>query len=111
VDRPNQGAGRGIGSGHATASVTIADTKGVFTTLFRNDDRFTARHQEGTLIITLTGKTAKGKASITEIVVEDGGKTHKYDNIDDVPERYRDKVKSLAEMSEGRNAHIEVHTR
>jgi beta-lactamase regulating signal transducer with metallopeptidase domain len=111
IDRVGEGAGRGLGSGRATASVTIADPKGVFTTLFRNDDRFTARHQEGTLVITLTGKAVKDKASITEIVVEDGGKTHKYGSIDDVPERYRDKVKSLADMSEGRNAHIEVHTR
>jgi hypothetical protein len=111
VDRANEGVGRGIGSGHATASVTIAEPKGVFTTLFRNDDRFTARHQEGTLVITLTGKAGKDKASITEIVVEDGGKTHTYDSVEDVPERYRGKVKNLADMSEGRNAHIEVHTR
>jgi len=109
-NRANEGIGRGIGSGHATASVMIGDAKGVFTTLFRNDDRFTARHQEGTLVITLTGKV-KEKASISEIVVEDAGRTHKYDSIEEVPERYRDKVKSLAEMSQGRNAHIEVHTR
>jgi beta-lactamase regulating signal transducer with metallopeptidase domain len=110
VDQLNERKSRGIGSGHATASVTIADPKGVFTTLFRNDDRFTARHQEGTLVITLTGKV-KEKASISEIVVEDAGKTHKYDSIEEVPERYRDKVKNLADMSQGRNAHIEVHTR
>jgi hypothetical protein len=111
MNKASEGAGRGIGSGHASASVMITDPKGVFTTLFRNDDRFTARHQEGTLVITLTGKAVRDKASITEIVVEDGGKTHKYDSIEKVPERYRDKVKSLADMSEGRNAHIEVHTR
>jgi len=105
------GAGVGRGPGGIRTNVTVTDSKGVFTTLFRNDDRFTARHQEGTLVITLTGRVAKGKAEITEIAVEDGTKTHTYDKIDEVPERYRDKVKNLAEMSEGRNAHIEVETR
>jgi beta-lactamase regulating signal transducer with metallopeptidase domain len=105
------GAGLGRSAGGIRTNVTTTDSKGVFTTLFRNDDRFTARHQEGTLVITLTGKVAKGKAEITEIAVEDGAKTHTYDKIDEVPERYRDKVKNLAEMSEGRNAHIEVDTR
>ena len=103
--------GLGRGPGGIRTNVTVTDSKGVFTTLFRNDDRFTARHQEGTLVITLTGKVAKGKAKITEIAVEDGAKTHTYEKIDKVPKRYRDKVKNLAEMSEGRNAHIEVDTR
>ena len=106
-----EGVGLGRGPDRIVTNVTTTDSKGVFTTLFRNDDRFTARHQEGTLVITLTGKVAKGKAEITEISVEDGAKTHTYDKIDRVPERYRDKVKNLAEMSEGRNAHIEVETR
>jgi beta-lactamase regulating signal transducer with metallopeptidase domain len=88
------------GSGH----------RGVITTLFRNDDRFTARHQEGTLIITLTGHAADGKAKVSEITVQDGSTTRTYDSVDQVPERYRDKVKHLADMSERGSIKIEVKT-
>jgi membrane-associated protease RseP (regulator of RpoE activity) len=92
------------------ATVMSPGSHGVFTTLFRTDDRFTARHQEGTLVITLTGKTSDGKAKVSEIVVEDAGKTHTYDSIEKVPERYRDKVKSLADMSEKGATRIEIKT-
>jgi hypothetical protein len=84
---------------------------GVMTTLFRTGDRFTARHQEGTLVITLTGNVADGKAKVTEITVQDGGAEHKYSEVDKVPERYRDKVKNLVEMSEKGSVKVEVQTR
>jgi hypothetical protein len=84
---------------------------GVMTTLFRTGDRFTARHQEGTLVITLTGNVADGKAKVTEITVQDGGAEHKYPDVDKVPERYRDKVKNLVEMSEKGSVKVEVQTR
>jgi hypothetical protein len=73
--------------------------KGVMTTIFRNDDRYTARHQEGSLIITVTGTVADGKAKVSDIRVQDGRESNKYESVDKVPERYRDKVKSLVEMS------------
>jgi hypothetical protein len=78
------------------------------TTLFRNEDRFTARHQEGTLVITLTGKVADGKAKVSEIHVQDGASGNTYESVDKVPERYRDKVKNLVEMSEKGSAKIEI---
>ena len=80
----------------------------VMTTMFRTDDRFTTRHQEGSLVITLTGKAADGKAKVHDIHVQDGGQTSKYESLDKVPEQYRDKVKNLIEMSEKSGVRIEI---
>jgi hypothetical protein len=80
----------------------------VITTMFRTPDRFTLRHQEGSLILTLTGKVADGKAKVDEINVQDGLQSHKYESLDKVPEQYRDKAKNLIEMSEKGNARIEI---
>jgi beta-lactamase regulating signal transducer with metallopeptidase domain len=84
---------------------------GVMTSVFRTDDRFTTRHQEGTLIITLTGKIADGKATLSEISVQDGGVSSKYESIEKVPEQYRDKAKNLLEMSEKSSVKIEIRKR
>jgi hypothetical protein len=81
----------------------------VMTSVFRTDDRFTTRHQEGNLVITLTGTVADGKAKVSEIHVQDGTETATYKSVDKVPERYRDKVKNLAEMSD--KGRIKVESR
>jgi hypothetical protein len=81
---------------------------GVMTTLFRTDDRFTTRHQEGSLVITVTGTVADGKAKIKEIHVQDGRDSHKYESADKVPERYADKIKNLVEMSEKGSVRVEI---
>jgi hypothetical protein len=80
----------------------------VITTTVRRQDNFTTRYQEGSLIITVTGKVADGKAKVSEIQVQDGRETHKFDSADKVPEQYRDKVKNLIEASETGNLKIEV---
>ena len=80
------------------------------TTVFRTDNRFTTRHQEGTLVITVNGTVADGKAHLSGIQVQDGRESHKYESVDKVPEQYRDKVKNLVEMSERSNAKIEIKT-
>ena len=81
---------------------------GVITTTFRTDDHFTTRHQEGSLIITLTGKVADGKAKVGQISVQDGGESNTYESLDKVPEKYRDKVKNLVEMSEKGSVKVDV---
>lgn len=78
--------------------------QGVLTTVFRTADRFTARHQEGSLIITLTGQGTKVK----EILVQDGRESNTYEVVDKVPAAYRDKVKSLAESVEKPSVKVEV---
>jgi hypothetical protein len=91
-------------------AVVAPGGRGVMTTTFRNNDRFTTRHQEGSLVITVTGKVSEGKAKVGEITVQDGGKSEKYTAVDKVPERYRDKVKNLVEMSEKGRVHVEVQS-
>jgi beta-lactamase regulating signal transducer with metallopeptidase domain len=81
----------------------------VMTSVFRTNDRFTTRHQEGNLVITVTGTVTDGKAKTTEIHIQDGQETTKAASLDKVPERYRDKVKNLVEMSEKGNVKIEIH--
>jgi beta-lactamase regulating signal transducer with metallopeptidase domain len=81
---------------------------GVMTTMFRSNDHFTTRHQEGSLAITLTGKVEDGKPKVGEIIVKDGNESNKYQNVDKVPEQYRDKVKNLVEMSEKGSVKIDV---
>jgi hypothetical protein len=78
------------------------------TTSVRTDDRFTTRHQEGSLVITVTGKVTDGKAKAGEIQVQDGNATNKYESVDKVPEQYRDKVKNLVEMSEKGSIKVET---
>jgi beta-lactamase regulating signal transducer with metallopeptidase domain len=79
----------------------------VMTSVMRTNDRFTTRHQEGNLIITLTGTVTGGKAKLSEIHVQDGTETGTYKSVDKVPERYRDKVKNLVEMSEKGEVKVE----
>jgi beta-lactamase regulating signal transducer with metallopeptidase domain len=88
------GGGGGVGS--------------VMTSTFITGDRFTTRHQEGSLIITVSGAVTDGKAKTSEILVQDGNKSEKYDSVDKVPEAYRDKVKNLVDMSEKNKIKIEV---
>jgi hypothetical protein len=82
--------------------------RGVFTTMFRTRDSFNTRYQEGSLVITVTGSVADGRGKVKQIQVQDGGKSETYESADKVPERYRDKVKNLIEMSEKNNLKIEV---
>jgi hypothetical protein len=72
---------------------------GVRTTLSRNGDRFTASYQEGSLSINLTGTVADGKARVGEIAIQDGRQDHRYQSVEQVPARYRDRVNQLLEMS------------
>jgi hypothetical protein len=81
---------------------------GVLLTTFRTGDRFTTRYQEGSLVITVTGTVADGKAKLGEIHVQDAGQADDYTSVDKVPERYRDKVKTLVETSEKSGARIEI---
>jgi len=85
-----------------------AGVNGVMTSTFITGDRFTTRHQEGSLIITVSGTVTDGKAKTSEIQVQDGNKTEKYESVDKVPEAYRDKVKNLVDMSEKNKVKVEI---
>jgi beta-lactamase regulating signal transducer with metallopeptidase domain len=93
---------------NANAFAVPGGAGNVMTTTFRSRDRFTTRHQEGSLVITVTGKVADGKSQVTEIRVQDGRESHRYESVDKVPAEYRDKVKSLVESTNRTNARIDV---
>jgi hypothetical protein len=82
----------------------------VMTSIMRENERFTTRYQEGSLIITITGTVEDDKAKVSSIVVSDGGKETKFEDVRKVPEQYRDKVKSLIEMSEKGQVKVEVRS-
>jgi hypothetical protein len=84
--------------------------QGIMTSLFRSNERFTGRHQEGSLVITVTGTVTDGKAKTSEITVQDGAVSNKYESVDKVPEQYRDKVKNLIEMSEKGAIKVEIRS-
>jgi membrane-associated protease RseP (regulator of RpoE activity) len=85
-----------------------AREQSVVTTNFRTDDRFTTRHQEGSLIITVTGTVADGKVKVSRIQIQDGTESKKYEGVAEVPEQYRDKVKNLVELNEKSNTRLEI---
>jgi hypothetical protein len=102
-----QGFG-GFGGGGPLAG---AGQRGIMTSLFRTDDHFTARHQEGTLIISVTGNTDDGKVKVSSVHVQDGRSDNNYESVEKVPEEYRDKVANLVEMCKTGHVKVEVRTR
>ncbi len=88
----------------------IGGPASVVTTLVRTQDQFTVRHQEGGVTFTLMGKTADGKSTVNQIHVQEGFKSERYESVDKVPEKYRNKVKNLIELSEKSNVKVEGKT-
>jgi hypothetical protein len=70
------------------------------TTTHRDGDRFTARYQEGNLVITLTGTVKDNKASVGGVKVIDGPKEYRFDALEKTPEEYRDKARALVGAAE-----------
>ncbi len=102
------GGMQGFGAGFGRAG---GSGRGVMISMFRTDDRFTGRHQEGSLVITVTGKVEDGKATVNQITVQDGSSQHKYDSVKEVPEEYRDKARNLVESAEGNATKVNVKTK
>jgi beta-lactamase regulating signal transducer with metallopeptidase domain len=105
---PAPNPGQAFGKFGAGFGFGAAGPRTVLTTTIRDDDHFTTRYQEGSLIITLTGTVAGGKAKLNKIQVQDGAVAHSYESTDKVPEEYRDKVKNLVQMSERSNIKMEI---
>jgi beta-lactamase regulating signal transducer with metallopeptidase domain len=70
---------------------------GAMTTTVRKGERFTTKHQEGTLVITVAGEVNNQDG--LEITIQEGAVTHRYNRVDRVPAAYRDKVSQLIEVS------------
>jgi membrane-associated protease RseP (regulator of RpoE activity) len=80
--------------------------KGVSMTVTRDNDQVSAHLREEGLAISLTGKVEDGKVKVGEISVQDGA-GQKYDSLEKVPEKYRDKVKKLIEAAEKGTVRVE----
>jgi beta-lactamase regulating signal transducer with metallopeptidase domain len=107
---PGAGGQQGFGFGGGMGGFNTQGERGVLTTNFRSGNRFTTRHEEGSLIITVTGTVEESKAKVSQVQIQDGNQTNKYDSLDRVPEQYSDKVKNLIEVNEKTNTSIEIKT-
>jgi membrane-associated protease RseP (regulator of RpoE activity) len=103
-----EGPGPGLGFGGGLGVQPGMNAHTVITSNFRTGDRFTTRHQEGSLIITVTGTVTDGKSKVSQVQIQDGNQTDKYESVDKVPEQYRDKVKNLIESNDKSNTRIEL---
>ncbi len=74
---------------------------GGMTSVTRNNDDFTARHQKDGVTIEVSGKVTGGKAEVDAVKVKDGGKTSSFKGVDKVPQEHREKVRELVRMVEG----------
>jgi hypothetical protein len=81
---------------------------GATTTMTRDNDRFTVRHKQGDVSMSLTGKIEDGKAVPESIEVTDNGKTEKYADVEKVPEAHRARVRELLEMAATGRVKVEV---
>jgi beta-lactamase regulating signal transducer with metallopeptidase domain/flagellar hook-basal body complex protein FliE len=63
------------------------------------DGEFTAKDSEGDLVITVTGGASDGKVSINSITISEGGSKKTYSSLDEVPSKYRSRVKKLTDNS------------
>jgi hypothetical protein len=80
----------------------------VLTTTYRKEDRFTARYQEGTLVITLTGTLKNDKAALSQVKVIDGSKEYRYESLDKTAEEYRDKASDLLKSAEANKNNVQI---
>ncbi len=96
--------------GAAAVPFGFAGNNTIMTAIFRTDDRFTGRHQEGSLIITVTGTVTDGKSKVKQIHIQDGKTGENYESLSKVPERYRDKTRNLIDMTEKGSVSVESHS-
>jgi len=86
------------GAGGQSVSVSVSN----------NNGKFSASRQEGSLTITATGNVTDGKIKLDSIKITDGEETNSYTSIADVPEEYREKLKSLVEPGVKGKIKVEV---
>jgi hypothetical protein len=60
---------------------------------------FNGSNQDGDLAINVEGTIVNVTVTVTHVTIVDAGKTLEYNNLDQVPERYRDKVRGVVEKT------------
>jgi beta-lactamase regulating signal transducer with metallopeptidase domain len=82
--------------------------RGITVTVNRDQNRFSVRRREGNLVITVTGSVSDGKSKVAKIQVKDENNSRDYDSVDAVPDRYREKVKHLVDMTQEEGGKIKI---
>jgi beta-lactamase regulating signal transducer with metallopeptidase domain len=83
--------------------------RGVTVSVTRNGDQVSAHYRDEAITVVISGKLDAGRLKLDTLTVQEGnGAAVKYDSIDKVPEKYRDKVKKLIEGAETGNVRAEV---
>jgi len=95
----------------ATDNALAHSGRGVTVMVNRDHDRFTVRRREGNLAITVTGSVSDGKSQVAKIHIKDEKNSRDYDSVDAVPERYREKVKHLVDLTQEEGGKIKIKAR
>jgi hypothetical protein len=93
-----QGMGIGAGFGGLNGSTSIS----------RNNDDFTATHNNDGVKISVKGKIDQGKAKVSEVKIESNGQSKTYDSVDKVPAEHKETVQKLVRMSTRGAVNIEI---
>jgi hypothetical protein len=75
----------------------------------RTGDRFTARQEEGGLVIQVAGTVAAGGWRVDEVLLRVGGSVSKFARVDQVPPPFRERVLRLLAVSAEGGGRIEIH--
>ena len=70
------------------------------TNINRSGDRLTITHQDGTLNIMIRGTVADGKVRVSGVQVTAPANFNTYKTVDEVPEKFQEKVKKLISVGE-----------
>jgi RNA polymerase sigma factor (sigma-70 family) len=95
---PSPLLGRGVLPASGGGLLTPGDA-GPDTVIFRDKGRFVIQHRDGLVAILLGGTLAGGKATVQEILVQNGARLQTYRSVAEVPEEYRRRVNELLEKS------------
>jgi hypothetical protein len=88
------------GAGQVVGPKAGPGDKGTVTLIIRDKDQFSTRRQKGATVITVTGTVVDGKAKVSTVEIKTAAGSDKYQRLDQVPKKYRGKVKELIALSE-----------
>jgi hypothetical protein len=72
---------------------------GAMNPLANGNGTFTGSSEDGALAINVEGTIINGTVTVTRVTIQDGDKTLQFASLDQVPERYRDKVRGVVERT------------
>jgi beta-lactamase regulating signal transducer with metallopeptidase domain len=79
----------------------VPGARGVQISVNRNNDSVTAQYRDDAVTVDLSGKLEDGKLKLDSLTVQEAGAAaQKYESVEKVPEKHREKVKKLIEGAE-----------